>query len=147
MLDADRPVVGGSGVIGDVLVAHALDDGSVPPDDVVGCLLHPFAALEVLRAAECVVCGYLGLVRSAFGDVKNELVDDTGLSAGETVGVRGDPDRPGKTVSAHGSTSSIAREGHGPTIDHGLIAQASDAAGQWISPRFHPGHLAVPRVA
>jgi hypothetical protein len=28
------------------------------------------------------VRGYLGLVRSAFGDVKNNLLDDTGISAG-----------------------------------------------------------------
>ena len=67
-------------------------------------------------------------------------------AGGVAVGVRGDPDRPGKSVSAHGSTSSIPREGQAPTIEHGLIAQASDAAGEWISPRFHPGHLAVPKV-
>ncbi len=64
--------------IGDVLVAHALHDGAVPPDDVMGGLLHPFPALQVLRAAEGVVGRYLGLVRSAFGDVKDDLVDGTG---------------------------------------------------------------------
>src|SRR4029450_11450014 len=96
---------------GDVLVAHALDDGSIPPDDVVGCLLHPFAALQVLRAAEGVVGGYLGLVGSAFSNVKDDLIDDAGVSAGVTVGVRGNPVRPGETVSTHGSTSSMPREG------------------------------------
>ena len=34
MLDADRPVVRGSCVVGDVLVSYALHDGAIPPDDV-----------------------------------------------------------------------------------------------------------------
>src|SRR5262249_15432396 len=110
VLDADRPVVCRAGVEGNVLVAHALHDGSVPPDDVVGGLLHPLATLEVPRAAEGVMGGYLGVVRSAFGDVKNDLFDDTGVSARPAVGVCGDPDRSGETVGGHGSTSSIARD-------------------------------------
>src|SRR5262245_14788863 len=94
-------------MIGDVLVAHALHDAAVPPDDVMGGLLHPLAVLQVLRAAEGVARGHLGLVGSAFGDVKNDLLDDTGISLGEAVGMRWNPDRTGKAVAAHGSTSLI----------------------------------------
>jgi hypothetical protein len=41
--------------------------------------------------------------------------------------MRGDPDRPGKTVNAHGSTSSIPGDGHAPTIEQ-LRLRQSDAS-------------------
>jgi hypothetical protein len=71
------------------------------------------AALEVLGVAEGVVGGYLGLVRSAFGDVKNDLLDGTGIPAGVTVGVREER----LFASAEGSVNvafATQRAGRGP---------------------------------
>ena len=122
VLDADRPFVRRPRVIGDILVPHALDDGSIPPDDVVGRLAPSISrpggtsghrrrcarSPRPCRVPPSVMCRTISSMTRV-------------LSAGVAVGVRGDPDRPGKAIAAHGSTSLSPREG------------------QRVSLKIHPG--------
>src|SRR5688500_12963966 len=86
-----------------VLMLHALDDGSVPPDDVVRCLGFPFAIVQVLRPAECVGVGYLRLVRPALGYVEHTLLDHSGISDVIAIPARRDRQGTGKAVAPHGT--------------------------------------------
>jgi hypothetical protein len=88
---------------GNVLMAHALDDGSVPPDAVVRRLLVPFAiGAKLLGLGKDVPGGLPRVHRPPISDVKDDRVNLPGILDGISISVGGNPNHIRKTITSHG---------------------------------------------
>jgi hypothetical protein len=101
VLDTDGVRIFGVRMEGDILMAHALDDGSVPPDDVVRRLLPPFAIDEFLGTGKDVPGGLPGVHRPPISDVKDDRVNLPGSLDGVSISVGGNPNHIRKPITRH----------------------------------------------
>src|SRR5580704_15769338 len=103
VLDAYRGQALSVRVPSDVLVEHALDDGSVPADNVMRRLLMPYAmrCVPLFWRAEDVLRRHSGVHRRSVGGMKDDRVDLSGSLNGVSIRVRGNPDRARKAIASH----------------------------------------------
>ena len=80
-----------------------MDEGSVPPDNIMRRLLMPYAmrCVPLFWRTEDVLRGHSGVYRRPIGGMKDDRVDLSGSLNGVSIRVRGNPDRARKAIASH----------------------------------------------
>jgi hypothetical protein len=107
----DRGQTFGVRVPGNVFVEHTLDDGPVPPDNVVCRLLAPYSmrCVPLLWRTKDIPRSDTGVNRASVGGMEDDGVDYAGRLDGVSVRVRGDPQRARKAITSRKHLSCVAK--------------------------------------